>query len=721
MPSNSNRVSLEDLKPVVAEAATEFGIPEDSIWRKVRAENSGSVAGAQSLSSVSTDAVSPKQAKGIMQVTQVALDDVINQGLIPGGTKLEGLSPKDQVRIGAAYIKRLRDSYSTDPAVEDAMYNFGPKARFQMDNLPEETKGYLQKTGARMADNTDNGTQSASYGSGMMGSKDLLTALLGNNNTQNANIQAGAQQVSAAQQLADTQRAAGIAGQQGAIQGAAKVAAEKAQTAYQSAALGEQLQRMFNLDPTQANNEIATSLADAQAAKEARVSARAEFDQANSVSLLDNPVEYLLNQIKLPSLAAKNNALADQEDLALNNIQTKTALLKGAQNTIVANTADQVKQTSLEDAENTRKMAESQLLEKQGQYSAQSAAQKMQLIGLADKMSDNTRQTIGTVISLQDREENNAIRNAVKKEQTDKKALEQADEDRLNGRLSIVSQSLGLADPMTVRRLRTLQSKKDQDVWLTAATTGQMGEDLQSSLGFYLGNGSRSAIAASGGASTYLTATKLADAGASQQAAVERAAMATGKKLSVTESRAQAYKSYEDSIVASMKSPTEKTDLSSSTWDKTFNPYVAPMKSFSNAIAIRPELSGLKNNAVNKVVLDLLSTDAVKGDNLTADQQQQVISAISKQVENRTLTPAKAAADVSVYFTAASAWNRQMNGYSLFALPVQDSYLFTMDGETDRKKVDLMNPATLENALMKRAMESRKINSTYGSPFGGFR
>jgi len=83
------------------------------------------------------------------------------------------------------------------------------------------------------------------------------------------------------------------------------------------------------------------------------------------------------------------------------------------------------------------------------------------------------------------------------------------------------------------------------------------------------------------------------------------------------------------------------------------------------------------------------------------------------------ITAQKAAADISVFISAASAWNRQMNGYTLFSLPNQESYLFTMDGEVNRRKVDLMNPATLENALMKRAMEARRANSNI-TGIGGF-
>ena len=568
-----------------------------------------------------------------------------------------------------------------------------------------------------MADESNSGTSIPS--GGVFDSRSLLSMLLGNNQQQNANIAAGAQEVGAVQKEAQVKRNAAVVGQQAAITGAADIAARSAEVSFQQRALGEQLQRAFNLDPTVAGNEIETSLAQAEAAKNARVSARAEYDQAVSVGLLDDPLQFIINQVRLPSLAAKNNALADQEDVALNNVREKTQLLASAKSTLVANTADQMKSVELDSAKNASTLAQAKLSEEEARNLSQVATQKLQLIALTDKMGDNARATIGTVITLQDREEQAQIRNAAKKAQSDAKAMEAEDVARLDSRLKLVSDSLGMAEPMTVRRLKTLQNKKDQDVWLTAALTGQMGEDLQKSLGFYLGNGSRNQITASGGASTYLTATKLADAGAGYQSDVERASLATGKKMNSTESKAAGYKLYEDSVIDSMRSPTDKTDLSSSKWDKVYNPYVAPFKAFVGAINTRPELAGLKTNLVTVQAQNLLSTDAVKGDNLTAEQQQQVFGAIAKQVEDKQITPAKAAADISVFISASAAWNRQMNGYTLFSLPNQESYLFTMDGEVNRRKVDLMNPATLENALMKRAMEARRANSNI-TGIGGF-
>jgi hypothetical protein len=719
--ASPNTVSLDSLKSVVAEAASEFGIPEDSIWRKMRAENSGSPEGAGRLSSVRTDAVSPKNAKGIMQVTQVALDDVINSGLIPQGTKLDGLSPKDQVRIGAAYIKQLRSNYSTDPAVEDAMYNYGPKARFRMDRLPEETQGYLKKTGARMAgtgdESSDIGTKAAAFGAGLLPSSSLLSMLLGGNQKQNADLAAGAQEVSAIQKKSQDQMDVARGVQMGAVDTAGRVAEQKAAIAYEQAALGQQLQKVFNLDPTSATNANAIDLAKYEAAELGREAAKKEYDAAASVDFLSNPLGYLVNQLKLPQLAAKNNAFADAGDAALGDLQKRTSLLTAQKNVLVANTADAMKQAAVDEARNNAVMAKANLSVEEAKNLAQSASLKMQQISLIDKIADNNRAALVSVISLQDREEQNSLRNAAKAEIAGKKASDQADEDRLNGRLQTVSSALGLVEPMTVKRLKTLQNKKDQDVWLNAAMSGQMGEDLQTSLGFYLGNGSKNGIMNGGGASHYATAQKLVEAGGSMQSIAERQAMAAnpmGKKPGVRETQTAGFKMYEDAVVSSMRSPTDKSDLSSPAWDKTYNPYVAPFKGFNLAIATRPELEMFKNNSAAKAVGALMAAGVVQGENLTAEQQNTLVNSIKQQVQMRTLTPARAAADIATYFSGAAAWNRSMNGYTMFGLPAQDAYLFTAEGGmfVDKTKLDLMNASQVENFFTKNLVAADRLKVT---------
>lgn len=714
------QVTLADLSPIVSEAANDFGVPEESIWRKIRAENSGSVQGAQQLQSVSTDAVSPKNARGIMQMTPVALQDVIEAGLIPSNVSHENMSIRDQIRTGAAYISRLR-KYSTDPAVEDAMYNFGPKARFQMDNLPQETEQYLDKTGNSVAVKTGGGP-TGTFGNGMLSSDQLIQMLLQSTQQQNSLMAQAGAQVNAANTRATQIQNDTIAAQRVVSDAAAANAGQKAAVTYTANKTIEDLQRLFNMDPTDANNEIATSLTAAQAAKDARVSARAEYDQAAQISPLDDPLGWIMAQVKLPQLAAKNNALADAEDVALQNVNWKTTALNNAKATVTANTADQLKDIQLQDAKLENQKTQLELDNKSAQVSVADAQHRMQQVQIANQIGDNTRSTLVAVTGLQDREEAQAFRMEQKKEILAGKKLKEEEDLRLNNRLADVSKSLGMVEPMTLSRLKTLTNKKQQEAWLNAALTGQMGEDLQDSVYFYLGGANKPAIVAGGGASVHDTAQKLEHEGAAYQSIAERSYMAAnplGKKPTAEESRKMGFKLYQDSIISSMASPTEKNDLSSSVWDKQYNPYVAQFVGLSKAADTLSQYAALKNNSVKIAIDNLMKSGAVKTDNLTSEQQQQVVGSVIQGVLERKMDPKKAAADVSQFFKASAEYNRSLNKYDLFALPPQTSYLFSINGnltEFERQKADLMDATTVENAIMKRVRQSAyKPGST---PFG---
>lgn len=707
-----NKISLDELKPLVSEAAASFSVPEDLIWGVIRAENSGTPKGAANLKEVRTDAVSPKNARGVMQITPIALQDLVQSGIIPAGLDHANLSLKDQIRTGAAYLSRLMQ-YSQKPEEIYAMYNYGPKARFRMDQLPQETQGYLEKTGTTVK---TGGGPTGTFGGGLLDGGQLIQMLLQSTEQQNQLMQQAGTGLSAANAQAAAKIQTGMQMQRAVVESAATNAAKKATADYTVNKTLEDLQRMFNLDPTQVNNEIANSLAVAQSAREERVAARAELDATMQIDPLSNPLGWIMGQIKLPRLAARNNALADKEDLALQNIREKTNLLANAKATVSANTADQLKEIQLAHAENEKKLAEAKLTVEEGKNIVANATSKLQEIQLANQIGDNTRSTLTAVIGIQDRQEAAEIRAEQKKQIMEGKKLKEEEEARLNSRLKIVSDSLGMAEPMTTKRLQTLTNKKSQEAWLNAALTGQLGEDLQESLGFYLGGANRGAVTTAGGASVYDTAQKLERAGAGYQSIAERAMIAAnplGKKPSVEDSRKAGYKLYRDSVVASMQSPTEAADLSSSRWDKEYNPYMAQFVGLSKAIDTLPQYKALQNNLMKKSIDDLLKAGVVRGENLNSEQQQQILDAAIQNVINRKVDPKKAAADVAIFFKTAADYNRQLNKYDLFVLPAQTNYMFTLNGRwptNSRDKVDLMDPVSVENQFMRVARSSKPVH-----------
>lgn len=717
----ADRISLDDLKPLVESASSRYGVPSEYIWNVIRAENSGSVAGAASLKDASSTAVSPKGAKGIMQVMPIALKDVQQAGLVPSTISHDNLSVEDQINVGTAYLSRLM-KLSDKPEEIYAMYNYGPKARFRMDQLPDETKGYVSKaTQSESTSTKSGGGPAGTFGGGAFNSGDLISALLGTATQQNQAIQQGSDILTRQMALAQDLFASGNQMQAAAVTQAATNAAEKANIDYKINSTLEGIQRLYGMNPEDQNNEIATSLAAANSAREQYQGARAEYDQLAQTDFLSNPIGYLFAQLKMPTAAAKVNSLADAEERALQNIQDRNALLAGSKSVVTANTADQLRKVQLSQADAELKMAQGKMKTAEAENASRVASQQMQLIQIANMSGDNMRQALTSVIQLQDYQESKELREEQRRQIMEGKRLKEEEDARLNARLKVVSDSLGLLEPMTVQRLSKLTNKKAQEMWLRVAQTGSYGENMEESLKFYLGTGSAPEIIKGGGASTMQAANKLAQTGASYQSSAERAYMAanpTGKKLSPDESRALGYKMYQQEIEASMSSPTEVNDLSSSKWEKTYNPYVAQFVGFNKAIDTLPNYGMLKNNAVKKLVDDIIKT-GVQGDNLSTEQQQQVMGAVIEKVRNRELTPAKAAADVAAYFSSAAAYNRELNKYDLFALPQQNAYLYTLEGTSlpgdNRQKTNLMDPKDVENAIIRKA-KARTIESVVRFP-----
>jgi soluble lytic murein transglycosylase len=102
----------------------------------------------QSESGGNPDAVSPKGARGLMQVMPATARD-------PGyGIRPSNGSQADDVRVGRQYLKAMQKEFGGDMAKVWAAYNAGPGRVQQaikqhgtnwLRNMPEETRNYVRK------------------------------------------------------------------------------------------------------------------------------------------------------------------------------------------------------------------------------------------------------------------------------------------------------------------------------------------------------------------------------------------------------------------------------------------------------------------------------------------------------------------------------------------------------------------------------------------------
>lgn len=565
------------------------------------------------------------------------------------------------------------------------------------------------------------------YGGGILGSGDLAGALL-NIMTQQAGAlrtvnQSRQEAVAAQQQALDAQ----VAAQRVVASQIGEVARQRAETTYAQNSLLERHQRDFGMDPDQVNNEILKNLAIRNALEPQLEAARREYDAATSIGLLDNPIGFLFAQLKLPQLAAKNNAIADSIARADHNIAQRTALLNGVKQTVTANNADAIRKHQLAQAEIDAKIAEANLHAAEAANRGALAAARMQDIQVINMMGDNQRQTLMGVAQLKDQEEQRVYRREQqellrmqRQDILDKRRADAESDARMDARFKMISDSLGLAEPMTVQRMRTLHPD-NQKAWVDAALNGQYGEDLLESIKFFRPLASRNGMFQNGSSLVYDTGMKLEKAGVSKEgeAVLEYRRMNAGKEPKREDALKLGFRMYQDGVVSSAMGPKHPQDLSSSKWDKEFNPYRVPMLAFTGAVRTDAKLAPLRNNLVVKMATELATASGTTGTDLSADQQQQLFGAIREQVRTGKLPAKQAAAHIAEYVRAGTEWNRKTTGYTLFGLPPQTAYLFTFHGSfmgADSKKVDLMNPAELERALTLDAVKSKQIWGE--TPFG---
>lgn len=529
----------------------------------------------------------------------------------------------------------------------------------------------------------------------------------------------------------------------------------------------EQIQQLYNLDLQNPTNALASNLATIKQAQEAYGPARAEFDQAQQTGLLDNPLQYIINQIRLPQMAAKVNAIADAEDRAIQDNQMRLAGQAAAKSTIIAATSDAEYEMNMQRADAAARKARAASLESQAQNIGRISASNMQTLSLVDKRFDNQRQTAVSLQSIQDAAENRALRiqqmaiaqedrmirraeakessllraeqfaatqeeraarRAERTEVAKGKQEKQAQIERLDARFTDVAGTLGMVEPPTVATLDKFGTPKYQEKLYQFATTGTMGESLAESLPFYLGQGGANpgVLRKTGAASIYDTAVKLQGTalGKTYEAAALRELQKGnqgGKAPKPEDLRKMAFDLYQLDITNSMlvkKDDPAIKDLASRTFDNLYNPYKAQFLSMATQIdAGNGKWATLKDNVVHKYVKARLSAGPVTGENgnnLNAQDQQAIMKAITEEISTRKLDPKVAAAQVSAYFKAAANFNYELNKYNLFGLQPQSAYQFTLEGSffkgDERQKLDLTDPQQVENAFQ-RSVRKRTVSN----------
>ncbi|MEM6392936.1 MAG: lytic transglycosylase domain-containing protein [Planctomycetota bacterium] len=102
----------EQLEPMIQRIAGEYGLDPSLVWAVIDAE-----------SSFDANAVSSKDALGLMQITDITHREVMNRRGLPDGDLFD---PEYNLTVGCAYLRQLLTRFDGDLHLSLAAYHMGP-------------------------------------------------------------------------------------------------------------------------------------------------------------------------------------------------------------------------------------------------------------------------------------------------------------------------------------------------------------------------------------------------------------------------------------------------------------------------------------------------------------------------------------------------------------------------------------------------------------------
>lgn len=563
----------------------------------------------------------------------------------------------------------------------------------------------------------------------------LLSAILGGAQNSNARLdQLGGELAEGTDQMSALMQESLNTGNQ-MVQQVGNLATQKAEIDYAQAKSREDMQVTLNLQREDANNEFVRSAAELTAAQRAKAQVLPKLRAATEVSFIDNPIGFIIGQLEAPALAAKYNNLEEIEQNAAKNIQTRTQMLNQMNASTVAATADASKQLAMDSARFLQTEAAQKVRAEQIRYISQIGEQKMRAVTTADKQWDNIQRVFNTQMSMAqfqatqaERAEIRAMR--IEEMQTrlaDKKTKEEA-KHKLDGDIAAVSELLGQVNPdgtPKINSVETLQTvirdNKKRDQWGMAAMTGTLGDTFGESLDMFSNNAGRGYLQANR-PNLLLAADGLKQGVISTANSLNRFDPKTGKAPDQKAVAKEAPNAYQAMVVSSAALSKEGgRTLTDAQFDFVFNPYRAP-----HAIMLASINSGNMKLGTN-VFADAVKTLAAtknNGGNFKGQDEQEAFKVVGELVKARKVTPRDAAAQISRYYKIATQVADDAYGTStIFQLPKQTTYAAAVEIPakgfgTTALKVDLMNPASVEKALMQYTVGRLDYLPKAGDIFG---
>lgn len=720
------KLALQDVLDMVDEEADKMGVDPDLGKAIVVAENFNKEAVGKALAapqkySIDTERVSPKGARGIMQVMPATYDALKQQGFLPSDHALTS-DPRTHIQAGLAALKEITKRLRTsDTSTIAADYNAGPRGSKTFaagGNLPAETSDYLNKVSLASTTYTANDPKAAqrdvraSDNEADAGdiSKDLHSTVSGGmlpratagatyrtqtsvadldatldvlkNNGIRVNefidkITRGRDEEAAAyQEVARQTEAAGRAGQEAAVANATVQAA--------NSQMRERILNMLSLNTRDSDNAIARNISEFQALDDQRKVLKEDIDRRMGVGIFDDPLQWLVNQTLLPGTVARHNAMAQNQNDLIHKTEVLQKIASDQEGIDVAASADQIAHTGVALGNEKAAKANAEAAMAKAQASSASARAAATIAGLLDT---------GTRITI----EAARLRKIIDSERAGGKSpQEQEDEQTFLEGARKISAMIG-GDPAQVNMafFKRLNSKS-KDAWATRIQKMNVGDDIYEALAFVdqFGNAQRLRATGSAEFANMLVAMKEHVRNKAQLLSADYTAR--GEKVPPpADLMKEGANSLESEFFASRENMLVATK---------YNPYLA------NHSAMATSWKGDPGNPVYKFA-------RISAANNIKLNDQQMFSAVVNAVENGKLTPRDAAQAVSEYWGEIIARNNTSRSPNLLGLQLQDDYKI-LPAES-RRAIDLTNPGQVENLFISRIAAKKSAESLgFGAVYG---
>lgn len=713
--------------------APQFGVDPNLVMPLYMAENSGS----GDPTSGDGGAISDKKAAGVMQVIPDTARGLQKAGLLPADWKYDPNSLQSQVMAGIAAVKDMqsRAKNPDNPLELAATYNGGNngKANYLAGKpLAPETADYLRKykvaannLGIKMPDST-NFAEAPGLGSiGVTPSPSTPTTSATTQRTTmrrsvnepgvldnfNAMIGDAINPGGMLDQAADTviaggqQRLDALAKLTTAITAKASSAADEAainSTIESTAAVkNAQILARLNMDPAAIDNEAMKAAGVINDTDSILAPMKAEIDKRMQVGITDNPIEWIINQMRLPGMVAQYNGIVGTQAAAVDHYKQLANIRDSEQKVPTGMEADLLAQRGLAQKSKIANQAQEDLSKVQVELSGAASRDALTLANLAGTKA----QLSGLQMAKTAQTETDV------KGQTEKQAAEasmQKDLDNVNKMLKMAG------SPQQIESLAAFKGMKPKtrDDMMSAVTSGKFGKDFSESIPFVNNYGNLANMAATGGAAVrqWVKGT-MGDAGAIVKGKLD-ATQVPGKPEFGKKIDAEKETANELNLLQQKYEVQSNVDMRTASDNN-------PFKLAYTQLAKLPELA---NNPLATFINTYGPTS--KDPRFAKVDEQYVLQRFSQSVANGTMTMPDASKAITEFYKTATQEQAVRTSWPLFGMEkptktyvvqIPGTSLLTGGMYSPALSVDLGNPVDVENFLTK-SVAANAITVQHNNP-----